>query len=217
MSTRRALSRQGVVGHQRQPDLHGLAVAPLLREPLAEALERVQAKLADPLTLRRQPVLVPLGQQLARARQLHEPLFVGLARCLEEVVGEDGQLVDIVAHAAAETDQVAEALGEVGVDLAQAPERRPQTTRGVRLGGLGPEQAGDRGARPRSVGKGEACQQALFSPRQRHRFATDGEMESAKQLDRGVAHPSGPAQQPSAGCTSRVALQRHPPACAGRA
>jgi len=102
-------------------------------------------------------------------------------------MGEDGQLVDVVAHVAAESDLVAKAVGEGGIDKSEAPERGPEAAGRVRLTRLGPELAGDRRAWAWAIGECKAGQEPLLGPRQVANVIVDRQAEAAQELEDAAA------------------------------
>ena len=172
-----------VVRHDRQAYLHGPAEPPFLGKSLAQALEGMQADLPEPFPLGHEPLVVPLGQELAGSRQLGKRGCVGVDRCIEEAMDQGRQLMDVDDDPVAQPDRIGRAIDEEPARLTETPERRSQPGHGSRFGHVWPQPSGQTRSRLRPIAKREAGKHALFGPRQVEWTAIDHEIEPAQELE----------------------------------
>ena len=135
-----------------------LAEAACLHEPARERLEGVDAQLPPRGGLGPDPVLVPVGQEVARevahrlAAQIHRPRR---GRRIEQAEGERLVLVKIDLDAGGQGQVVAGDVHRAPGGGRQPTEGRTQAALRVVVGGLGPQRSGGAAARDPSVAQRE--------------------------------------------------------------
>ena len=138
-------------------------------ELCAEHLEGVQTELAEELPFGGDPVLVPVGEQVA-ALEERKSGQVGTAGGAGDEGGRDGlRLVVVDACRMGETKLRIRRIDDAGRDGTNPPKGRPQAGRGAGIARLLPERAGHKHPAERSIEEREEGNEPLRA---------DGEMAS---------------------------------------
>ena len=183
ISTRWALSRSGSPATAASPASAAAAKRPPRVSSLAQDLECVQAQLAEPLALEHDPVVVPVGQQVAFDTQRAPRVVVARAGAVDHGPRHRDGGVHVDADVGGQREVRSVGPHEPVVNAGDAPQRGAQRAVGARLARVGPQPAGHVVAAHRALLQREEGDQALGDQRQAQVALGVAAGESAEQVE----------------------------------
>lgn len=169
---------------------------------LAERIERVQPKLAEAFTLDRDPLLVPVGEEVVTEWQAVLQTL-GPRRAVDQPVGQARRLAEVHRYPRREPKVPTRRLHQWEAGAPQPPEGGTEAGVSAVLGRVEPQHPCDVIPNEEPIVESEEREHALRAPRQEHRSAAEPQLERLKQRENDARGWRSPSRPPPGGRSVR--------------